>query len=88
MCSCSVDGVYDAWSVWSLCDASCDGGIRLRSRSCIGQSHGGNSCVGPDHETETCNHQNCPGKHILYRLVSSDFKDASIARSVAVLTIW
>ena len=63
ICFCLVDGVYDAWSVWSVCDVTCDGGTRSRSRSCIGPFHGGIDCVGPNHETESCNKHSCPGKH-------------------------
>ena len=62
----TVNGMYGSWSLWSECDHSCGGGVRVRSRSCTNPpaQFGGSDCgsLGPDRETEVCNLGSCPGE--------------------------
>lgn len=58
---CVVDGYWKPWSDWSICSASCAGGMRSRSRRCVQPRFGGRQCEGDDFETEECNTQHCPG---------------------------
>ena len=64
--------MYGSWSLWSECDHSCGGGIRVRSRSCTNPpaQFGGSDCgsLGPDRETEVCNLGSCPRKYYLVLL--------------------
>ncbi|RUS87810.1 hypothetical protein EGW08_004409 [Elysia chlorotica] len=57
---CPVDGVWEAWSDWGQCSASCGGGLQARNRSCDGPHHLGQDCLGPAEENQTCNTQPCP----------------------------
>ncbi|CAH1773844.1 unnamed protein product [Owenia fusiformis] len=57
---CPVDGVYEEWSSWSLCNVTCAGGMRGRSRTCVGPFYGGADCIGPDIEKQECNTHFCP----------------------------
>lgn len=57
------DGGWSSWSPWSVCNASCSGGVTVRSRSCSmpPPSNGGAGCEGESMETEECNVDPCPG---------------------------
>ena len=57
------DGGWSTWSPWSMCNASCNGGVTVRSRSCSmpPPSNGGAGCEGESMETEECNVDPCPG---------------------------
>ena len=65
-----VDGGYSAWSMWSMCSATCGEGVKLRSRICNSPSprKGGKNCasLGSNYETMTCNEAVCPigTKHV------------------------
>ncbi|XP_033639811.1 SCO-spondin-like [Asterias rubens] len=56
------DGGWSTWSPWSMCNASCNGGVTVRSRSCSmpPPSNGGAGCEGESMETEECNVDPCP----------------------------
>lgn len=59
--TCSVDGGFTRWSLWSECDARCGGGVQARTRNCTNpppQGHG-KTCDGPLKETRPCNEQPC-----------------------------
>ena len=60
----AVDGGYSAWSMWSMCSATCGEGVKVRSRICNSPSprKGGKSCasLGSNYETMTCNEAECP----------------------------
>ncbi|KAL8625611.1 hypothetical protein ACOMHN_043886 [Nucella lapillus] len=57
---CPVDGVFSDWSPWSECDVTCGGGVKLRSRTCVGPLFGGKDCDGAKLENVTCNAHACP----------------------------
>lgn len=65
-----VDGGYSAWSMWSMCSATCGEGVKLRSRICNSPPprKGGKNCasLGSNYETMTCNEAVCPigTKHV------------------------
>ncbi|XP_071956999.1 SCO-spondin-like [Antedon mediterranea] len=59
----TCDGAWSSWSPWSCCNATCDGGKRLRSRSCsMPYPSGGGAPCSSDTETELedCNTEPCP----------------------------
>ena len=54
--------VWDQWSEWSGCDATCGGGSRSRSRICQNGNAGDIGChVGGTSDTDVCNEHDCPG---------------------------
>ncbi|XP_052278788.1 SCO-spondin-like isoform X3 [Dreissena polymorpha] len=61
---CPVDGGYSNWLQWFDCSATCEGGVRYRSRYCNEPrpQNGGSDCsvLGKSSETQSCNIQPCP----------------------------
>lgn len=59
---CPIDGGFDEWSSWSVCSASCGGGLKTRKRTCTMPSplYGGQNCSGLFKETDSCNVSPCP----------------------------
>ncbi|XP_068616631.1 adhesion G protein-coupled receptor B1 [Brachionichthys hirsutus] len=57
---CPVDGVWNDWSAWSSCSASCSNGTMQRTRECNGPSYGGSECRGEWLETVDCFLGECP----------------------------
>jgi len=57
---CPVDGVYQPWGDWNVCDKICGGGTQTRKRECIQPEHGGKPCQGEASESRDCNQQKCP----------------------------
>lgn len=58
---CPVDGVWSDWSNYTACTASCGQGIRTRTRLCVNQAYGGQSCFGSATQTESCSSNiSCP----------------------------
>ena len=59
-----VDGGYSAWSMWSMCSATCGEGVKMRSRICNSPTprKGGKNCasLGSTYETASCNEAECP----------------------------
>ncbi|XP_043476024.1 semaphorin-5A [Leptopilina heterotoma] len=57
----SESGQWSPWELWSTCSRPCNGGMRIRRRTCDGPiSHeGGTSCPGCNFEVEHCNSQTC-----------------------------
>ncbi|XP_065669654.1 uncharacterized protein LOC100199700 isoform X3 [Hydra vulgaris] len=49
---------WSAWSIWSECSQSCNGGIRIRSRQCI-KAIDRAPCIGSNLDNETCQLQRC-----------------------------
>lgn len=43
---------------------TCGGGIRVRSRTCNGPSHGGQPCEGKAREEQFCNDNPCRGAFV------------------------
>ncbi|XP_045209779.1 sushi, von Willebrand factor type A, EGF and pentraxin domain-containing protein 1-like [Mercenaria mercenaria] len=56
-----VSGGWTEWSGWSECSATCDQGIRQRSRFCNNPSPSeyGDDCLGPTYETKVCVMDEC-----------------------------
>uniref|UniRef100_A0AAR2L9X5 Adhesion G protein-coupled receptor B1a n=1 Tax=Pygocentrus nattereri TaxID=42514 RepID=A0AAR2L9X5_PYGNA len=57
---CPVDGVWNEWSAWSSCSASCSNGTMQRTRECNGPSYGGSECQGEWLQTRDCFLRECP----------------------------
>ena len=57
---CYMDGSWMAWSAWSSCSATCEGGVATRTRSCDGPYGGGEPCEGAESREVTCNVDACP----------------------------
>ncbi|XP_068091514.1 SCO-spondin-like isoform X2 [Hyperolius riggenbachi] len=59
--ACPVNGAWSHWGEWSACDASCQGGVRSRSRKCENPppKNGGLLCRGESVQTEPCNLHPC-----------------------------
>ncbi|XP_063436524.1 coadhesin-like [Mytilus trossulus] len=59
---CRVDGKWGSWNIWSVCDATCGGGVKKRTRNCNNPcpSAGGSSCSGMAEETLFCAKSKCP----------------------------
>ncbi|XP_061571310.1 adhesion G protein-coupled receptor B1 isoform X2 [Cololabis saira] len=58
--ACPVDGVWNEWSGWSSCSASCSNGTMQRTRECNGPSYGGSECRGEWLESVDCFLGECP----------------------------
>ncbi|XP_077863803.1 SCO-spondin-like [Saccoglossus kowalevskii] len=58
---CPVDGNWTPWSPWRPCTNTCDGGSKLRFRSCSNgrPQFGGAPCPGAPFQTAGCNMQPC-----------------------------
>lgn len=65
-----VDGHWARWSEWSKCDASCDDGIRKRTRMCNNPEpkHGGKYCTGSGREEAVCTTRRCNLGEVLITL--------------------
>jgi len=55
---------WGSWSSWSTCSQTCNGGIRYRTRSCVG----GTTCTGSNIEKRRCNTNPCSRKCRLFYL--------------------
>lgn len=56
-----ADCVWESWSAWTTCNATCDGGITTRTRTKIEEQNGGAPCIGEDYEHLPCNIDPCAG---------------------------
>ncbi|XP_072179240.1 uncharacterized protein [Diadema setosum] len=58
----TCDGGWSTWSPWSSCNATCGGGVVVRSRACSmpPPSNGVVDCEGDSIEVEECNADPCP----------------------------
>ena len=59
-----VDGVWHAWTAWSQCTHTCNGGKQSRQRVCTyeaGAKHGA-PCSGSSTDIQDCGMDECPGK--------------------------
>ena len=63
-CKLTVNGGWENWSSFGLCNATCGGGIQVRNRTCNDPppSGGGLPCAGDSSEVQLCNQLACPGK--------------------------
>lgn len=65
---CPIHGNYTAWSEFSPCSKSCDGGFRIKTRNCTNPEpmHGGRNCsnIGQSKFYKRCNTQRCPGMKV------------------------
>ena len=56
-----LDKIWEAWSDWTECGASCGGSLQYRFRRCMRNKR----CFGPRRETKICNLAPCsPGEYI------------------------
>lgn len=56
-----VNGGWSAYTAWTTCSATCDGGTQTRTRTCTNPApaNGGSQCAGSDTLTQACNTQLC-----------------------------
>lgn len=54
---CPVHGSWASWAGWSVCTATCGGGLQTRTRACASPApaHGGDECAGTPSEDRQCN---------------------------------
>ena len=64
MCIAVLTGNWLAWSPWTDCTVTCDGGVRARSRECDGGT-ADLKCVGDESQNLECEKWRCPGKSIV-----------------------
>ena len=59
-----VNGGWSAWTSWSTCTVTCDGGTTTKTRSCDNPEpeNGGDDCEGDTYKTIDCNTIACAGK--------------------------
>ena len=53
--------VWNDWSEWSACSATCEAGTKQKSRTCQFGLPGQIGCTGETDDTEACNEGKCPG---------------------------
>ncbi|KAH3881747.1 hypothetical protein DPMN_005674 [Dreissena polymorpha] len=63
----TVDGVWNTWAAWSICNVTCGGGTKHRMRDCYFPSSAqpGLFCIGELAEKTTCNENLCPVDGVL-----------------------
>ena len=57
-----ADYDWETWGDWSVCNATCGGGQRSRSRGCLDSVSGSqdqSQCKGNGEQTESCNTHTC-----------------------------
>jgi len=78
----TVDGVWNTWTSWTTCSASCDFGTHSRDRVCDDPAprFGGKDCAGASQEEDICDSgTHCPGNFlILTRLKRLNFDYVSL----------
>ena len=90
----SVNGGYTPWSEFSVCSATCGGGIQQRTRICTNPapSNGGKDCtqLGATTESRNCSSNSCPSKTFVYigcvYTVEPLFTDTSLLGTVSYLS--
>ena len=70
----SEDYVWGEWNAWSTCSATCDKGVRKRSRECILGKNGGRNCPKDNHldnndyrESKECSNRPCASGYLVIR---------------------
>ena len=59
--ACAIECEWNDWEPWSPCPATCNGGVRTKSRTRKQEaSAGGRPCAGNRTESERCNPAPCP----------------------------
>ncbi|XP_052280410.1 thrombospondin-2-like isoform X1 [Dreissena polymorpha] len=60
-----VDGNWNTWLSWTVCDVTCGNGTRSRDRACTNPApqNGGQDCIGSSVTSETCSMAVCPTVH-------------------------
>ena len=56
----SSSGGWSSWSSFGKCSKPCGGGIRTKTRTCVGVE----KCSGFKAHVEICNQQKCPGMDV------------------------
>ena len=54
--------MWEEWTDWSECTASCGGGQQIRSRNKQVEKYGGDPCEGLAQEVKPCNTHFCPSE--------------------------
>ena len=54
---CAIDGGWSTWGEWGFCSATCNGGFKIRERTCGSPKpqNGGRECIGDSLEKVKCN---------------------------------
>ena len=75
-----VNCTWQEWNAWSVCSASCEGGIQQRFRNKNHELYGGHPCNGSLTESRVCNNDTC--KYVkdgmVWGIVVDDTKDWSL----------
>lgn len=71
---CPVDGQWLPWEQWSTCTATCERGVVLRHRRCMGPYFNGAQCPGRSYEVSDCDTEiECPdNRGTTYLYVQND----------------
>ena len=67
----SVDGMWSSWGTFTFCSVTCGTGIQSRVRSCTNPAplHGGEFCLWPSEDMQSCLESKCPGNVLCYVLL-------------------
>jgi len=57
---CPIDCTWNAFGPWGPCNATCNGGTQIQTRTENPAMYGGKNCTGDSEQSQPCNTQKCP----------------------------